>query len=83
MSVLTSIQDQLRHVDELIAHFEHAAIEHPRPSIAANIRALEKERRIDAKFSQVIEFKDRSGFVRSKITCGSDCTILHNSAQLP
>lgn len=45
MSVLTSIQDQLRHVDELIAHFEHTAIEQPRPSIAANIRALEKERR--------------------------------------
>lgn len=45
MSVLTSIQDQLRHVDELIAHFEHTAIETPRPSIAANIRALEKERR--------------------------------------
>jgi len=54
MSVLTSIQDQLRHVDELIAHFEHAAIEHPRPSIAANIRALEKERRtLQADFDRV------------------------------
>jgi hypothetical protein len=45
MSVLATIQEQLQHVDELIAQLERSAADNPRPSILANIRSLEKERR--------------------------------------
>jgi len=54
MSALIAIQDQLRHVDELIARLERATVEHPRPSITANIHALEKERRtLQADFDRI------------------------------
>jgi hypothetical protein len=46
MSLLASIQEQLQHVDELVANLEKTTILHPRPSLAANIRSLEKERRV-------------------------------------
>jgi hypothetical protein len=45
MSVLATIQEELQHVDELIAQLERSAAESSRPSIFANIRSLEKERR--------------------------------------
>jgi hypothetical protein len=45
MSVLATIQEELQHVDELIAQLERSAAETARPSIFANIRSLEKERR--------------------------------------
>jgi hypothetical protein len=53
MSLLASVQDQLRHVDEVIAGLERSVVSHPRPSLAANIRALEKERRtLQAQFER-------------------------------
>jgi hypothetical protein len=45
MSVLATIQEELQHVDELIAQLERRAAENSKPSIFANIRSLEKERR--------------------------------------
>lgn len=45
MSVLATIQEELQHVDELIAQLERSAAENQKPSIFANIRSLEKERR--------------------------------------
>jgi hypothetical protein len=45
MSVLATIQEELQHVDELVAQLERRAAEDPKPSIFANIRSLEKERR--------------------------------------
>jgi hypothetical protein len=45
MSVLATIQEELQHVDELIAQLERSAAENAKPSIFANIRSLEKERR--------------------------------------
>ncbi|MGA2597755.1 MAG: hypothetical protein ABSH09_12295 [Bryobacteraceae bacterium] len=54
MSQLASVQDQLRHVDQLISALERTAISQPRPSIVANIRALEKERRtLQADFDRI------------------------------
>ncbi len=53
MNVLVSIQEQLQQVDELIAHLEHTAVTAPRPSLAANLRALEKERKnLQLEFEQ-------------------------------
>ncbi len=47
MSVLATIQEELQHVDELIAQLErNAALNPSKKSIFANIRALEKERRV-------------------------------------
>lgn len=45
MSVLATIQEELQHVDELIAQLERTAANNSKPSIFANIRSLEKERR--------------------------------------
>lgn len=45
MSVLATIQEELQHVDELIAQLERQAAGDARPSVFANIRSLEKERR--------------------------------------
>lgn len=45
MSVLATIQEELQHVDELIAQLERSAAENAKASIFANIRSLEKERR--------------------------------------
>lgn len=39
-------EQQLQQVDWLIAKLESAAAEHPKPSTFANIRSLEKERRV-------------------------------------
>lgn len=45
MSVLTTMQEQLQQINELIAQLKRKATESPRPSIFANIRSLEKEHR--------------------------------------
>lgn len=45
MSRIVVIQEQLQRADNLIAALERVAAERPKPSVLANIRALERERK--------------------------------------
>lgn len=44
-TLMPEVQTKIQRVDALIADLRKAAVTHPRPSIFANIRALEKEQR--------------------------------------
>ena len=59
MSALTSIRHSIQQVDDMLASLNQKALSDPRPSLLAQVRSLEKEKRsLQVQFEQLAVSED-------------------------